>query len=127
MVSLLRARAPAHSPQRCVGLLPCCQNPGYHNTLGDCCCPWCLLGNFTAGRTLTAHVVVVVLLLLLWVEANEDGHAREARHAAPVTEAAAGLSPLPYREMAPCLPPIPYHLSLASDRRELRSIDLGTL
>ncbi|KAF2982297.1 hypothetical protein EK904_010798 [Melospiza melodia maxima] len=59
-----------------------------------------------------AHMVVVVVVVVLWVEADEDGHACKAGHAAPVTEAAAGLSPLPYRDMgslpAPhSLPPLP--------------------
>lgn len=108
VVSLLRVRAPAHSPWRGVGLLPCCQNPGCHDRLGDCCCPWCVLGNITAGRTLVAHMSVV-----LWVEvADGDGSAREAGYATPVAEAAAGLSPLPHREMASLpaphsLPPLP--------------------
>lgn len=58
-----------------------------------------------------AHMSVVVVVL--WVEvADEDGRTCEAGRAAPVAEAAAGLSPLPYREMgslpAPhSLPPLP--------------------
>lgn len=72
-----------------------------------------------------AHMSVAVVL---WVEvADGDGRSREAGRAAPVAEAAAGLSPLPQGRWAPCLPPIPFHLSLASGKRELGFVDLGTL
>lgn len=96
MVSLLWAGAPAGSPPGGVGLLPCCQNPRCHDRLGDCCCPWCLLGNFTAGRTLMAHMSVVVVVL--WVKVA-DGDGCEAGRAAPIAEAAPGLSPLPHGAM----------------------------
>lgn len=60
-----------------------------------------------------AHMSVVVLLL--WVEvADGYRHTREAGHAAPVAEPAAGLSPLPPGEMGSL--PAPHSVAPLPDK-----------
>lgn len=127
-VSSLRARALAHSPRRGVGLLPCCQNPGCHNRLGDCWCSsvsWEIL-QLEGPSWHTCHCWWW-WCCCGWRWPMGTG-ARVKPGALPLLQKQQqGFLLSPTGRWAPCLLPIPCHLSLASGKRELKSIDVGTL
>lgn len=93
-MSLLQAGVPPGSPQRGVGLSSSCQNPRYHDRFGDCCCLWCLLGDFTAGKDSCGACAIGSGALIREVTGG-DRCMYEAGSTNPIAEAASGLSPLP--------------------------------
>lgn len=72
-----------------------------------------------------AHMSMVVVL---WVEVADGTGTRVKPGALPLLQKQQqGFLLSPTGRWAPCLPPIPGHISMASGKRELRSVGLGTL
>lgn len=90
-----------------VGLPRGCWNHGCRDRFGDCCCPWRLPGNFTAGKDPCGARAGGGGALAEEIT-NGDRRTHEAGHAAPIAEAVAGLSPLPHGVVGS--PPAPHSL-----------------
>lgn len=125
-VSSLRARAPAGSPRRVWG----------------CCCAAEIPGVTTDWETVAAPGVSWEILQLEgpswrtcqwwwwcsgWKWPMGTGARVKPGTLPLLQEQQQGFLLSPSGRWAPCLPPTPWHLSLATGKRELRSIGLGTL